>query len=126
LPYCSKCGSKVAEDIAYCPKCRASLKAEPVTRQVREKGEKREKDEKQEKEEKGEKGEKHEKGETSRFWVLVGGLMLVILGLVSFVTILFEVSEPLRGASFLVVLGTFIIIIAIYGAVKASQRNPQP
>jgi uncharacterized membrane protein YvbJ len=126
LPYCPKCGSEIAEDAMYCPKCGASLRSEQVSRRTHEKEEKHEKGEKQEKGEKGEKGEKHEKGETSRFWALVGGMMLVILGVVSFVTIFFNVAEPWRGASFLVILGAFIIIVALYGAIKASQRNPRP
>jgi uncharacterized membrane protein YvbJ len=126
LPYCSKCGSEVAEGTMYCPKCGASLRAEQVSRRTHEKDEKREKGEKQEKGEKGEKVEKHEKGETSRFWAFIGGMMLVILGIVSFVSIFFNVREPWRGASFLVVLGVFVIIVALYGAIKASQRNPRP
>jgi uncharacterized membrane protein len=110
----------------YCPKCGASLRAERVSRRTNEKEEKREKDEKQEKGEKGEKAEKQEKGETSRFWAFAGGLILMILGIVSFVTIFFNVREPWRGASFLVVLGVFIVVVALYGAVKASQRSPRP
>jgi len=126
LPYCSKCGSEVAEDTTYCPKCGAPLRGEQVSRRTHEKQEKQEKGEKQEKREKGEKGEKQEKGETSRFWAFVGGMMLVILGAVSLVTIFFNVAEPWRGASFLVILGAFIILVALYGAIKASQRNPRP
>jgi putative Mn2+ efflux pump MntP len=61
-----------------------------------------------------------------RFWAFIGGMMLVILGIVSFVSIFFNVREPWRGASFLVVLGVFVIIVALYGAIKASQRNPRP
>ena len=126
MPYCSKCGSEVAEGTTYCPKCGASLRAEQVSRRTHEKEEKHEKGEKQEKGEKGEKAEKHEKGETSRFWAFIGGMMLVILGIVSLASIFFNVREPWRGASFLVVLGVFIIIVALYGAIKASQRNPRP
>jgi membrane-bound ClpP family serine protease len=107
----------------YCSKCGASLKAEPVAREVSEKHEKHEKDEKHEKEEKG---EKHEKDETSRFWALIGGIMLVILGLVSFIAIVFGFPDPWRGAFFLVILGVFIIIVALYGTVRASQRSPKP
>jgi cation transport ATPase len=109
--------------MAYCPKCAASLRAEKVTKVSHEKGEKGEKNEK---EEKDEKSEKQEKSETSRLWALVGGIMLVILGAMSFATIYFDIADPWRGAFFLVIVGAFIIIVALYGAVKASKRNPQP
>lgn len=110
----------------YCPKCATPLKAETVSKVSSEKGEKREKGEKNEKEEKGEKAEKQEKGETSRFWALIGGIMLVVLGAVSLAVNYLNISQNLRNASFLVIVGAFIIVVVLYGAVKASQRNPQP
>lgn len=108
--------------MGYCANCGASLKAGvPI-----EAHEKHEKEEKGEKHEKGEKGEKHEKGETSRFWVLIGGLILVVLGATSMVTTFLGYPEQERGAIFLVIVGALIIIFAFYGAFKASQRSPRP
>lgn len=104
----------------YCPKCGASLKAEMVSREAYEKYEKHEKHEKEEK------AEKHEKGETSRFWALIGGLILVVIGAVSLITTFFDLPDPWRGAIFLVIVGIVIIIVAIYGATRASRRNPLP
>lgn len=120
MPYCAKCGSKVAEEMVFCPKCGNSLRAETTAKVSREKGEKNEKNEKEEK------GEKNEKSETSRFWALIGGIVLVILGAVSIAAIYVDLSEPWRNAIFLVIVGVFIIVVALYGVMKASQRNPQP
>lgn len=127
MPYCPKCGSKVTEEMKYCPKCGASLKPETISKEeAYEKHEKQEKEEKKEKEEKGEKAEKHEKGEANRFWMLIGGLILVVFGLLSLLTIFLGISEPLRGAFFLVIVGVLIVVFAVYGAIKASRRSPVP
>jgi len=107
----------------YCSKCGASLKAEKIPEEAYEKYEKHEKHEKREKEEKA---EKHEKRETSRFWVLIGGLILVVVGATSLITTLFELPESWRGAFFLVAIGLVIIILAIRGATRASRTNPRP
>lgn len=121
MPYCPKCGNKVTEEMEHCPKCGTFLKAEKVPKK-----EAYEKQEKQEKQEKDEKAEKHEKGESSRFWALIGGLILVVLGMVSLVTIVLDLSDAWRNAFFLMALGIIIIVFAFYGAARASQRHPQP
>lgn len=123
MPYCPKCGTEVKIEMEYCPKCGASLKAERIPGAAFEKHEKHEKHEKREKEEKA---EKHEKRETSRFWALIGGLILVVIGATSLITTLFELPESWRGASFLLVIGIVIIILAIFGAARASKRSPRP
>jgi hypothetical protein len=104
----------------YCPKCGAPLRAESAPRAAQEKQEKHEKREKEEK------TEKHEKGEAGRFWMLIGGLILVALGGLSLATALFGLPEPYRGALFLVIVGLLIIVFAIYGATRASRRHPRP
>ncbi|MCW3980753.1 MAG: DUF2304 family protein [Candidatus Bathyarchaeota archaeon] len=132
MPYCQKCGNEIAEEMKYCPKCGASVKAEMVTREPYERREKQEKQEKQEKHEKHEKGEKqekqekHEKEETSVFWVLVAGLILIALGVVSIITRFFGFTGLPSGAVFLFVIGVVIILVAIYSAVRAGRRNPRP
>jgi len=108
----------------YCPKCGAPLKVALVSR--RSAYERPEKQEKQEKEEKAEKSEKHEKGEANRFWVLIAGLIIIVLGATSLVARLFSVPEVWSGAFFLLVIGAVIIISAIYGATRATRRNPRP
>ncbi len=113
----------------YCPKCGASVKAEMVTRERyerREKQEKQEKQEKHEKQEKQEKQEKHEKEETSVFWALVAGLILIALGVVSIITTFFGLAGLPSGAVFLFVIGVVIILVAIYSAVRAGRRSPRP
>lgn len=104
----------------YCPKCGMALKAERAPRAAQEKQEKHEKGEKEEK------TEKHEKGEASRFWMLIGGLILVVLGGLSLATVTLGLPEPYRGALFLVIVGLLIIVFAIYGATRASKRQPRP
>ena len=123
MPYCAKCGSKVTEEMVFCPKCGSSLRAETTARVSRARDEKREKGEKNEKQEKG---EKNEKSETSRSWALIGGMVLVILGVLSIAAIYVDLSEAWRNAIFLVILGVIIIVVALYGVVRASQRNPRP
>ena len=104
----------------YCPKCGASIGAA----RSREAYEKQEKQEKHEKHEKHEKQEKHEKEETSRFWVLLGGLILIAFGLLSVVVTYFPSSS--YGAVFVVLIGVLIMIIAVYGGVKAASSSPEP
>ena len=117
MPYCPKCGNEVTEEMKYCPKCGATLKAEMAPRETYEKHEKHEKEEK---------AEKHEKGETSRFWALIGGLILVVIGATSLITTFLDLPDPWRGAFFLVIIGIVIIVVAIYGATRASKRTPRP
>ena len=107
----------------HCPKCGASLKLGAISRETYEKDEKHEKQEQHEKEEKA---EKHEKEETSRFWVLIFGLIIVIIGATSLITTFLDLPSSWRGALLLVSIGAVIIIFAIYGAIKSSRRHPVP
>ena len=111
----------------YCSKCGAPLKTARVSRrEAYEKHEKHEKHEKQEKDEKAEKTEKHEKGEASRFWMLIAGLIIIVIGATSLTATLFNIPDPWRGAFFFVIVGVIIIIFAIYGATRATRRSPRP
>ena len=130
MPYCHKCGAKVSDEMAFCPKCGAALKAEkpqveaaPAPALPRaEKGEKAEKREKEEKAEKGEKAEKHEKGEFGILGPLIGGLVLIFLGLMSYLQITGILGREVAGASILIIIGVIIIVGAIY----ATRRHPRP
>lgn len=122
MPYCPKCGSEITEEMRYCPNCGASVTTSKVSR---ESYEKHEKEEKHEKGEKHEKFEKHEKQERNRSWVLLGGLILIIFGLVSIVTTYTNLSH-MQGAIFLVLVGIIIMIIAFYGAARATRTTPRP
>lgn len=133
MPYCPKCGAKVSDEMAFCPKCGAALKAEkppveaapaparPRTEKA-EKAEKAEKREKEEKTEKGEKEEKHEKGEFGILGPLIGGLVLIFLGLMSYLQVTGMLGREVVGASFLIIIGVIIIVAAIY----ATRRHPKP
>lgn len=141
MTYCPKCGNKVDEEMTFCPKCGAPLKpgqpspaaaaqtgagaAPPVSyRYYRE--EKHEKGEKEEKEEKGEKDEKAEKHESGAFrWIgpIIGGLVLIFLG----VMFLFPaIMQREFWAFFFFAIGVIIIVSVVWGASKASKRNPKP
>jgi pilus assembly protein TadC len=137
MSYCPKCGNKVDETMVFCPRCGASLKdASPVqpapSSQLyprrNEKSEKKEKNEKQEKNSRQEKGQNQEKGETGFIGYLIGGLILITLGLFSILQIsnYFESNSGQSWAIMLLIIGVIIIIGAIYVAMTARKRSPQP
>jgi hypothetical protein len=128
MVYCSKCGNQVDENMTFCPRCGAPLKAEAPVRAVRrgEKAEKQEKGEKQEKQE-PEKGEKYEKGEFGFMGWLIGGLILIVIGAMAFLNVYYHfVTTALGWALFLLVIGVIIIVVAVYFAVTAKKRSPSP
>lgn len=123
--YCPKCGTEVSEEMAFCPKCGAPLKAEKPSIEAPPTGyrpEKAEKAEKHEKQEKGEKTEKHEKREFGFIGSLIGGLILIFFGLMSYLQVTGFLGKEVVGALFLILIGIIIIIGAIY----AARRHPRP
>ena len=136
MSYCPKCGNKVDETMTFCPRCGASLKAVPPGqpapaqpyRRRDEKSEKNEKQEKQEKQQRPERGEKQEKGEAGFIGYLIGGLILITLGLFSVLQIsgYFTADSGQSWAVMLLIIGVIIIIGAIYVAMGARKRSPQP
>jgi pilus assembly protein TadC len=138
MSYCPKCGNKVDETMAFCPRCGASLKATeqvhttpPPAQPYRRRDEKSEKNEKQEKQEKNQssqRGEKQEKGESGFIGYLIGGLILITLGFFSVLQIsgYFTANSGQSWAIMLLIIGIIIIIGAIYVALIARRRSPQP
>jgi len=136
MQYCSKCGSKVDEEMSFCPKCGAALRVEqPVVEAVppapyrgekAEKGEKQEKREKEERQEKKEKTEKHEKREYGYIGPLIGGLILIALGFMFYISLTQIVAPGALWAFFFIVIGIIIIIAAIYATMIARKRQPMP
>jgi hypothetical protein len=135
MSFCPKCGNKVDEAMVFCPHCGTSLKAIPPGQPMpvppqpyRRRDEKSEKNEKQEKQERPEKGEKQEKSETGFIGYLIGGLILIIFGLFSVLQLsgYFTVDSGQSWAVMLLVIGVIIIIGAIYVAMGARKRSPQP
>jgi uncharacterized Zn finger protein (UPF0148 family) len=125
MSYCPKCGTKVSEGMAFCPKCGAPLKAEKPPTEARPTGyrpEKAEKAEKHEKQEKKEKTEKHEKREFGFVGQLIGGLILIFFGLMSYLQVTGFLGKEVVGALFLILIGIIIIIGVIY----AARRHPRP
>lgn len=128
MPYCPKCGEEVGGEMTFCPKCGASLKAAPAsTWAERPATYRREKEEKREKREKGEKAEKHEKHGYALIGPVIGGLILILIGIISLLSWMIpEESRRGMGAWFLITIGIIIMVAAIYGATLASRRHPRP
>jgi len=139
---CEKCGTKVKEDMSFCPNCGAPLKKadtsapqssappQPPTPQPQPyyRYEKQEKREKQEKQEKGEKREKHEKGEYGWIGPFVAGIALIFIGLISYfeVTgILTQTTQQILWAFFIIMIGLLLIFGAIYAMTTARRRYPR-
>jgi len=133
----------VREEYDFCPKCGTALKpappppaaptpAPPPPPYREEKHEKREKEERAEKREKEEKGEKHEKHEKyerrelSYLAPLVGGLILILLGLMLYMTTHFAVQPQIWVAIFFITIGVIVIIAGAYAVTVATRRSPQP
>ena len=126
MVYCPNCGAQVDEDMTFCSKCGAPLKAvkpETLTEPRRERFERR-RDEKAEKQEKQEKGEKYEKREHGFIGSLIGGSILIFLGLMSYLQILGYNVWKYTGAFFFIIIGLVIIISIL--ARMARRRNPSP
>ncbi|MDH5754847.1 MAG: hypothetical protein OEY95_06580 [Candidatus Bathyarchaeota archaeon] len=80
-----------------------------------------EKAEKHEKKEKKEKTEKYEKRELRFIGPLIGGLILIFLGLISYLQVIGFVGREAVSALFLILIGIIIII----GALIAARRHPK-
>lgn len=127
---CKKCGNKVSEEMVFCPKCGAPLKAQAFSAVQQEARPSRgEKAEKHEKHEKREKEEKHEKSEFSFLALIIGGLILMIIGLTSYLQITGIIDVKVREilwAIFLIAVGIILIFGAFYAMTTAKKRNPMP
>jgi cation transport ATPase len=129
MPYCSKCGTKVEEEMSFCPKCGAALVVEQPSAVAApqvpraEKEEKHEKREKEERQEKREKTEKVEKREYGYIGPLIGGLILIVLGIMFYLATTTALGT-VTWAFFIILIGIIIIIGAIYAAITASRRHP--
>jgi heme/copper-type cytochrome/quinol oxidase subunit 4 len=127
MPYCPKCGNKVDDNMTFCSRCGAPLKAEttaqPVPAPAPQKAEKNEKGEKQEKQEKG---EKHEKRGGGFIGFLIAGLVLAFLGIVAYYDVTTGLpNSQLIGPAILLIIGIALVVVAIYYVMKARSRNPQ-
>jgi uncharacterized membrane protein YvbJ len=132
MPYCQKCGFEVGENMTFCPQCGATLKVtetRPVERYRSEKAEKEEKHEKHEKEEKMEKGEhpeKYEKQEYSILGSLIGGSILILVGIMFYLTVAGVLNLSSIFPFFLIIIGAIVILGVIIGAVRARGKHPRP
>jgi uncharacterized membrane protein YvbJ len=132
MPYCQKCGLEVSENMDFCPQCGAALKvtatrpAERYRSEKAEKEEKHEKDEKEEKMEKGEKTEKHEKQEYSVLGSLIGGFIIILAGIMFYLTVAGTIDMRSIFPFFLIIIGVLVILGVTVGAVRAKGKHPKP
>jgi len=52
--------------------------------------------------------------------------VLIVIGVISLLSISGIIPEGANGAFILVLIGVVIIIVAVYGAIVARRRSPQP
>lgn len=131
MPYCQKCGFEVEENMTFCPQCGASLDVKAVRQPERYRSEKAEKEEKQEKHEKeemekGEKTEKFEKQEYSVLGSLIGGSILILVGIMFYLTAAGVLNFRSIFPFFLIVIGAIVILGVAIGTVRARGRHPKP
>lgn len=129
MPYCPKCGNLVDENMTFCPRCGAPLKSQTAPQAPAPTYRRDEKSEKNEKNQRDgdEKSEKQEKGERGGFiGYLIGGLILIIIGIFSLLSVTGLIPAGANGALFLVLIGIVIIVAAVYAAIIARKRSPMP
>jgi len=125
MPFCPKCGASVEEGAAYCPNCGTSLKGEPARTSREQRRESRREWRAQRREQRrAEKGEKYEKREYGFVGPMIGGTILILLGLLFYLQILGYPVWQYSWAAILIVIGTIIIIGAIYAGSTARKRQP--
>lgn len=126
MPYCAKCGAEISEEARFCPACGAPIG--PPERVPYEKPEKREKEEKHEKREKEEKHEhaKPEKTERDPLGAFVGASILILLGILLFLSQIeaFSITLSNWGWYFLFGLGCILIVYAVLRAVVTTYKTP--
>jgi hypothetical protein len=124
MSYCPKCGANIDESMSFCPKCGAPLKgAVPAPPETRPPTYRR--GEKSEKEEKHEKREKHEKHEFGLLGPLIGGLILIFIGVTTYLRVTGIYSSELMWAFFFVLIGIIVIALGVYAASTAAKRHPK-
>jgi uncharacterized membrane protein YvbJ len=127
MSYCAKCGNKIEENMAFCPRCGAPLKSgvdSAASFQI-QRGEKAEKQEpeKNEKQE-PEKSEKQEKSEYGFIGWLIGGLFLIVVGALAVLQFSSIIPSGTMGPILLLIFGSLIIIAALYYVFSARKRTP--
>ena len=119
---------QVKTDLLFiCSKCGAPLKAEVDSGYHRHshRGEKAEKNEKQEKNEKDEpeKNEKQEKNENGFIGWLFGGLILIVIGVLSILQFSNMIPSGTMGPIMLLIIGGLVILAAVYYMYSAKKRT---
>jgi undecaprenyl pyrophosphate phosphatase UppP len=81
----------------------------------------------QEKEEKNEKAEKHEKAGGGYFGLVIAGLVVLFIGLLSYLNATTGfLTGPVASAIVVVIIGLIIVVAGVYYASRSRSRNPVP
>jgi hypothetical protein len=137
LTFCTKCGTEIPAGAMYCVKCgnpvqstgaqqqppppSPSWQSRRDERRAYTRQERYEKNEKGEKHEKNEKGEKHEKGGMGG--ALIGGVVLIFLGVASYLSYYGYFGTGRWWAFLLVGLGIVLIVQDMYYIAKGARRG---
>ena len=113
MAYCSKCGNKVEENMAFCSRCGVPLNSGDATS-----GPPRTQQE--------EKAEKQEKGEYGFAGWLIGGLILITTGLLATLQFAKIIPSGTMIPSLLLIIGSIVIVSALYFVNLARKRAPTP
>ncbi len=110
--------------MVFCPKCGASLKAEKPEAPTDWRSERRDRRaaERSEKQEKNEKGEKHEKAGSPISGPIIGGLILIFIGVMSYLSIIGYRVWDWTWPIIFIVIGLVLIFSRVMGS--ARRRNP--
>jgi len=119
MSYCSKCGNKVEENMAFCSRCGAPLNSGDATSSSL-------RTQQEEKAEKPEKNEKQEKGEYGFVGWLIGGLILITTGLLATLQFAKIIPSGTMIPSLLLMIGSIVIVSALYFVNLARKRAPTP
>jgi len=140
MSHCPKCGTKLKKEMDFCPKCGTFLKEKQPTTEATQpapsepsapppsaplESYRTEKAEKHEKQEKEEKPEKYEEREYSYIGPFIGGLALIFVGLMLYLTVAGFMKWENIWPLFLIIIGIIIIVGGVYAALIAAKRHPK-
>lgn len=122
MPYCPRCGDKVEEAMAFCPSCGGSLKdpasiRQPESARLVEENKKVDGSPEKNKQTK-------EKSDNSFASYLIGGLVLIVFGSFSALSITGYFTGGQGWAIMLVLIGAIVIGGGLYVAMPTRKHGP--
>jgi predicted lipid-binding transport protein (Tim44 family) len=122
MSYCPRCGDKVEETMAFCPSCGGSLKDPAAIRQPESTQLVKENKKVEGSPEKS--NQTKEKSDKSFASYLIGGLVLIVFGSFSALSITGYFTGGQGWAIMLVLIGATVIGGGLYIAMPARKHNP--